>query len=1078
LCGSLQKILICPYFVLHEFFNLGGERNMSRKVALSPWLLLFVVIAFTVAAFGQNTASIKGTVTDSTGAAVVGATVTVKNQALGIQRTTQSNSAGDYEVPALKPGVYSVEVQMKGFQPQLAKDVQLEVSKNTVQSFKLAVAASTEAITVEATAPIIESTTMTVGQTIDQRTVQEIPLNGRHFVDLALLIPGTVTPPQNGFLTAPLRGQGSFAFNTAGNREDAVNFMINGINLNDMVQNQVTFQPTINTVSEFKVDNSTYSAEYGRNSGAIVNIATRSGTNEFHGEAYDYLRNDFFDARNAFNRTTVTDTNTGLQVSNPIASFKRNQFGGDFGGPIFKDKTFFFLSYEGLRQRQGLPFATNVFDDATRATIQAGTNPVAKALLGLVPQANGNLGGAPAFLGSGVAPVDIDQGTGDIYHKINDKDSLHGYYVYQRDLRIEAAAGTSLPGFGDTREGHRQVLTLNESHVFSPTLVNEARLGANRIHITFAPNNTTDPASLGLASALGPNETFMPTIALNFLGSNGTVFGDERTFPQGRGDTTFVLADTVSWIRGRHSFKFGTEWRDFRNNNFNGDPGQLVYNTLTNFENDTPNSAARTVGNVANRINQGALDFFAQDSFKLKPYLTLELGLRYAWNMTPTEAQDRFVTFDPGTVSLVPVSEPYAQNNKNFQPRIGFAWDMFHNGNTILRGGYAYQVDEPITNFVTALNSNPPLALPISVNTATTIAGLTSAFNGTPTTVSPGLINPNFKDADVQSWNLNIQQQIGRDTALMVGYFGTKGTHLEIDRNINQLINFGSPNTPATPNVPFFALAPTSPILPGVRLGTLTERDSNSNSNYNALWVTATRHLSHNLQFNASYTWSHSIDDVSRNSNGIVIPNSLDVASGRGSSDFDARHRFVVNAIYDLPFKGNRAISGWQVASIFSAQTGNPFTVVVPSSTITGVGNTVTPIVVGPITVSNNPLGQWIVPTGTALGNPSFANTFQIPTNTLGNLGRNSIYGPGFGDVDLSLAKNTKVTEKMNVQFRVDAFDLLNHPNYGQPGRILSAVSSANPKTIPALFTINSTRFPTGDSGSSRQLQMALKLQF
>jgi hypothetical protein len=273
---------------------------MSRKVAFSPWLLLLVMFAFALAAFGQNTASIKGTVTDSSGAAVAGAAVTVKNVDLGITRTTQTNSVGDYEVPALKPGTYSVEVKMQGFQPQQAKNVVLEVSKNTVQSFKLNVASTTEAITVEATAPVIESTTMTVGQTIDQKTVQEIPLNGRHFVDLALLIPGTVTPPQNGFLTAPLRGQGSFAFNTAGNREDAVNFMINGINLNDMVQNQVTFQPTINTVSEFKVDNSTYSAEYGRNSGAIVNIATRSGTNEFHGEGYDYLRNDFFDARNAF----------------------------------------------------------------------------------------------------------------------------------------------------------------------------------------------------------------------------------------------------------------------------------------------------------------------------------------------------------------------------------------------------------------------------------------------------------------------------------------------------------------------------------------------------------------------------------------------------------------------------------------------------------------------------------------------------------------------------------------------------------------------------------------------------------
>src|SRR6185437_3685870 len=290
---------------------------MLKKVAFSPLMLSLLLLVFAASAFSQTTASIQGTVTDQSGAAVVGAKVTVKNQAQGIERTTQTNATGAYEVPALLPGIYSVQVQMDGFETQLAKNLVLEVAKDSVQNFGLKVANTTEVVTVEGTAPVIEATTMTVGQTIDRRTVQDIPLNGRHFVDLALLIPGTVTPPQNGFLTAPLRGQGSFAFNSAGAREDAINFMINGINLSDMVQNQVTFQPTINTVSEFKVDNSTYSAEYGRNSGAIVNIATRSGSNAFHGEAYEYLRNDFFDARNAFNNSTVISN--GVTTPNPIS---------------------------------------------------------------------------------------------------------------------------------------------------------------------------------------------------------------------------------------------------------------------------------------------------------------------------------------------------------------------------------------------------------------------------------------------------------------------------------------------------------------------------------------------------------------------------------------------------------------------------------------------------------------------------------------------------------------------------------------------------------------------------------------
>src|SRR5215471_16889862 len=1037
-----------------------GGVLMLKKIA---FVLSLLTLLTAVTAFAQVTASIKGTATDTSGAAVVGAKVTVSSPAIGVERTTTTGAGGDYEVPALPPGLYVVKIEQSGFQSQQAERVPLEVSKNTVQNFTLKVASATEVVTVEGVAPVVETTTMTVGQTIDKNTVQEIPLNGRHFVDLALLVPGSVTPPQNGFLTAPLRGQGSFAVNTAGNREDAVNWMINGINLNDMVQNQVTFQPTINTVSEFKVDNSTYSAEYGRNSGAIVNIATRTGTDQFHGEAYEFVRNDFFDARNAFNPVTLTNSATGVTSPNPISPFKRNQFGGDFGGPIHKGTTFFYVSYEGLRQRQGLTLATPVLPDTganSRATIAASGGPVANAILGLVPHANGAIGaGTPAFLGSATAPVDIDQGTADITHKFSEEDQLNGYYVYQHDLRQEpgATGGASIPGFGDTREGKRQVLTLNETHVFTSNVVNEGRIGANRILITFTPNTTISASSLGLGTALGPNATRMPFINMNFLSQ--MTFGTERNFPQGRGDTTMVAADTLSWISGRHSVKFGVEGRDFRNDNFNNDPGQLVYNSFASFQNDTPSTAARTIGNIANRINEAALDFFAMDSFKWKSYFTIELGLRYAWNMTPSEAKDRFVTFDPATVSLIPASLPYAQNDKNFQPRVGFSWDLMHNGNTILRGGYAYQVDQPLTGFVTGLNANPPFALPISVNVASTISQLTTAFNGTPASISPNVVNPNFRNADVQSWNLNLQQQVGRTLGLMVGYFGSKGTHLEIDRNINQLIAFGQPNTPASHNVPFFQLASTSQFLPGVRLGNMTERDSSSNSTYHGLWVTATQRMSHGLQFSASYTYSHSIDEASRNNNGIVVPDSVNIGSGRGSSDFDARQRFVVSAIYDLPFKGNRFVSGWELAPIVTLQSGNPFNVVVPSATITGVGNTVTPLVSGPITVTGNPFGQWVLATNLA-----------APTTTLGNLGRNAIVGPDFKNFDLALAKNTKLTERINLQVRCDAFDLFNHPNFGQPSRIFS--------TGPTFATISSTRFPTGDSGSSRQLQLAAKIQF
>jgi len=773
----------------------------------------------------------------------------------------------------------------------------------------------------------------------------------------------------------------------------------------------------------------------------------------------------FFDARNAFNR-----------LNQPQSPFKRNQYGADFGGPIYKDKTFFFLSYEGVKQRQGLNLSGNVFQASDLAKIQASPNATVRALAALVPAANGTLNNLPAFFSSPTAPVNIDQGTADISHNFNDKDVLHGYYAYQNDVRGEPGMGTNISGFGDTRQGHRQVLTINETHVFSPNVVNEVRAGANRILITFVPQNATNPASVGLAGTLGPNLAFLPRISIG-TGGVGLLFGSERTFPQSRGDTTFVFADTVSYIHGRHSFKFGSEFRDFRNNNANSDPGQIVFNNVASFIAGTPDTAANVVGNVASRINENALDFFAQDSWKLKPYLTVELGLRYAWNMTPSEADNRFVNFIPNGPTgslLVPTSQPYGQNNKNFQPRVGFSWDVFHNSKTVLRGGYAFQVDQPITGFVTGLTSNPNFALPISVTNQTALGALNAQFNGKPIQISPTVIDPNFKNADTQSFNLNIQQEIDKNTSFMVGYFGTKGTHLELEQDINQFGVLGSPQNFIDPNNkslgtlnptrPFLSLSPNSPRLPGTLLGnSLTERFSGSNSNYNALWITANRRLSHGLQFNASYTWSHSIDDVSRNNNGIVIQDSTNIASGRGSSDFDVRHRFVVNAIYDLPFKGNRFKSGWELAPIASLQSDNPFSVTVPSSLITGVAN-VAANAVGPITVTGNPLGQWILP----------AN-FAAPTNTFGNTGRNGFTGPGFTNVDFALIKNTKLTERLNAQFVANAFDIFNHPNYGQPNGLFNP---ATPATLAGFGVIGSTRFPAGDSGSSRQMQFAIKLQF
>jgi hypothetical protein len=1030
----------------------------DRFRVLLPFFLIAIWATFAAA---QSTASIEGTVTDGSGAVISGAKVTVKNSAVGIERSATTDATGVFRFPSLPLGEYSIEASASGFQKQLVKSVLLEIGTHAVETLKLSVGNASEVIEVTSEAPMIETTTPTVGQTISQRTVQEIPLNGRHFVDLGLLIPGSVTPPQNGFLTAPLRGQGSFAFNTAGQREDTVNFMINGINLNDQVQNQITFQPSINTVSEFKADNSTYSAEFGRSSGAIVNIATRSGTNDYHGEVFEFIRNHDLDARNYFNPTTQKQS-----------SFKRNQFGAAFGGPIIKDKTFFFLSYEGLRQRQGLTLNQQVLTTAQRAAV---TNPTSLKLLDLIPAANDPTG--TLFQGSAVAPVDIDQGTADVSHALSNSDRLHGYYAFQRDLRIEPTLqGNNIPGFGDTRSSHRQIMTINETHTFSPALLNDFRLGYNRINITFAPNATQDPSTFGIQDGKS-GEVGLPQTTIGGLGLN---FGGPSGFPQGRGDTTVVIADSVNYLKGRHSFKFGTEVRRFYNNNFAADTGTMGFLNVADFQTGRPNAFTVTLGNSPSRIAMGALGLYAQDNFRLRPGLSLEFGLRWDWFMAPSEARGRFVNFLADTASLQQLQQPYRNNAQNIQPRVGLAWDVFGSGKTVVRSGFGVLADQPITNLFTPLTSNFPLADPrafvaTGAKPKTTYATLLAdaAVSG----LSPTVVNPDFYNASVYSYNLNVQQQAGTKTAIMIGYFGSQGRNLRTRINLNQFLT-------GTTTRPFPNLSTSSPIRPGATLGNISQNRSLGNSNYNALWLTVNARDFHGLSLNGSYTFSKSIDYTSQNGQGIVIQDSTNPAGDRGLSDFDARHRIVANAIYDFPFKGNRLKEGWEVTTITQWQTGNPVNILANASGIAGLTGvaSIRPDLIGPIQYVKTRLPngniQWFAPLvcNPVVGGCAPGNTFGIPavsasTYHFGDLGRNVVIGPGFTNVDFSLLKTTKITERFKTQFRAEIFDIFNHPNLGQPGRIAQVGSTA-------FGVITNTRFPVGDSGSARQIQFALKLMF
>ena len=777
----------------------SGFRFTPLIARLALLLLLFFCCNLNLHA--QSTAELDGTVTDTSGATVPNAKVVVTNQATGTQWNAQTNGAGLYVVPSLPPGSYQITVTASGFRTLVVKDLKLDVATSVTKDLQLTVGEVSQQVEVTTEAPLIETSTTGVGQVINSKTVQEIPLNGRHFVDLNLLTPGTVTPPANGFLTAPLRGQGSFAINTAGQREDTTNWLINGINLNDLVQNQVTFQPPVDTLEEFKVDNSTFPAQYGRNAGAIVNIATRSGTNQFHGEAFEFFRNNALDARNYFNPT-----------STPQASFKHNEFGGDIGGPIKKDKIFFFVAYEGIRQHQGLTLSTIVPSQNQIATV---TSPAVQSLLTEIPAANipgTDTTGIPAnyngFTGAALANVSLNQGSGDVDVELRQVDRLHFYYVLQKDLREEPTQNANIPGFGDTRSGFRQLMTISEDHIFSPSLANTVRLGYNRLHLTFTPT-ALNPADFDITLPPGaPEGVGIPNI--NVLGA--VDFGGPVGEPQGRGDTTVVLNDTLSWLKGRHSMAFGGEIRRGYNNNIAENVGSFTFPTMANFLADQASAFTVLLGAGNDRILQPSYGVFAQDSFKWKPNFTINFGLRYEWDSTPSEAMGRFTNFDLTSGSLFPATQPFHTNNKNFEPRIGFAWDPFKDGKTSIRAAYAILSQDPTTNIVSGLSGNPPFAIPISVNSATnaiTLEDPSAAITGV--SLGPSAINPQFDNMYSQDWNLTVERQLAASLGLQVAYVGMKATHLQMTGNFNQpFVTNGFYDSTR----PYTTLPLTSPVLP------------------------------------------------------------------------------------------------------------------------------------------------------------------------------------------------------------------------------------------------------------------------
>ena len=987
-----------------------------------------------VAVFGglvqaESESTLTGEVVDPSNRAVPDAEVVVRNSATLVERIAKTTKEGLFEFAALPAGTYRLHLSAPGFRPYTVDAIAIEVARTFDLHVRLEVGDLSQEVTVQAQIELIDIGTTSVGHIIDQRTVQDMPLNGRYLLDLAVLSPGSVTPSQNGFNTTPTRGLGAFGINAAGSREDTTNYLINGITLNDQLFSGIMFQPSISAVREFKIDSSTLSAEYGHSSGAAVNLETRSGGSAYHGELFEFLRNNMLDTRNFFTLT-----------SHEALPFKRNQFGANLGGPMIRGKTFFFAYYEGMHQAQQSDLNSLVLSNAQRQSAVA----VTAMLVPFIPRPNfTDSTGMPRFIGWASAPVNGDQSGMDVIHIFNQRDSLHGFYSTYLTKTVEPAGrGTTIPGFGYAQKALRQFLSLSESHSFSQH-INELRFGMNRQSSSTRTRAELNPTDFGIQDGI-TQAIGLPQIS---IAGGALSFGGPSTLPSGRGDTTFVTGDTLTSTFGRNSLKVGGEYRQFLNNNYRMGAGSFTFASVSEFLADTANSFSVILGSQSSSIAQGELGFFIQDGYKWRPNLTLELGFRYDWNMTPSERFGRFIVFDPGTAALVNLGQQdhpiYKQNDKNLQPSFGFAWDPFRDGKTSVRSAYAVFVDQPITNVVVGTAANPPLASPLTVSGS---VGFETAINlAQAVGLAPMTVDHRFRNAYLQSWNFNLQRQVVPSLALMAGYIGSKGTHLTLARNINQPIDGVRP---------YLAVSLSGPILPGMPLGNVVQMESTGNSSYNALWISAARRLAGGLHLNVSYTLSKSLDYNSLSSQGVVVQDSYNLRGAHGLSDYDARHRLVANAVYELPFGGQRFSAGWQLAAIVQVQSGNPVSIVTTNSTFTGVANTLRPDVTGPIAVIGAP-DRW------------FDAKAFTPVAGFGNLGRNVVIGPGFSNTDLALLKNTKLGERVSVQFRVEIFDLFNHANLGQPGNVVGS---------PGFGRITNTRFPTGESGSSRQAQLGVKL--
>jgi hypothetical protein len=1134
-----------------------------------------LLVLFSALSLAQTGATISGTVTDSSGAVVDGALVTVTNDDTASARSVRTNASGFYSVPNLVPGTYTITIEKQGFSTVRFEKTPLTVAQALVLNAKFTLGSVREIVDVNgaAVAPI-ETESSQLSTLVDNRTIVDLPLLTRNAYELVLLSPGTNQT-----------NDGNNGFSVNGSRDRNNNFLLDGVDNNDTsvpgIPNGIlAINP--DSAQEFRVITNNFNAEYGRNTGAIIDVITRSGTNNFHGDAYWFGRYNALGARNFFNRPP--------DKQDP---YVRNQFGFSIGGPIIKDRTFFFINNEYQRFRTTLTesstvptaaFKSGLFTTPDGAAVDVrtptspgnltglGLDPTVSKILGLLPNPNaGNV--IPGLTGTlNFASPDNLNGytwTGKIDHKITEKQQLTLRYAYNRSVDSNPFHSEFAPGVDIVSSpAYSHGVLAGLTSTLNNRLINDFKFGWNKNFAAFNSNcaGIFDPIT-GTDAAGNGRDLTAPDATLGVAPLN--VFGCNALFDsaaQQRDTGTTSYSDALSWVKGNHTLKFGGDYRDVRSSgfvDFNSRDG-LAFNRFPNqgqqavsadsTDQQVQDLAWMLVGGVSTQFqaqffNRNAVrqptdnknfrqhesDGFVQDSWKIRPNFTLNLGVRYQFDGVPFEEggnfSNLFVNPDTSlpsyTLTIVgPGTGKQMYNNdfSNIEPRIGFSWDPLKDAKTAIRGGYGIFHDRIFDNLFGNARSNPPFQQVVSnifpgVQTPeTTPFGMTQPGSITFTNGDNAvltLLDPNLRMPASQNWNFGIQHEIAKELVFELDYVGSHATHVirvldavppdpvlvqqAIAACVAQAICApGDPDGTVSGGVLYSGIVdPTTGaqlVPPSIRNTAIQSPGffpptnitrTNADSKYNSLQAKVVKRMSHGLQLGAAYTWAHATDD----SNDPLTPEagtgSFPVDSrnpnvvSRGNSDNDIRHRGVVNFTYELPFGSGKSylshgvagklLEGIQISGIVSAQTGHPYTIFTAlDNGRTGIGSFSWPDVIGD--PFGNP-GPRITADGVRTGAANAA-AFTPASTFLGHLGdegRNQFYGPSYTNADITLMKNIRFTERVKLQVRSEFFNILNHPQFSQPGNFIG-------QNTLGLSTTTLTR--SDGTTSARQIQLAMKLLF